>query len=349
MLCYPFLCFNACYSHFCFTMGWKNMINTFITPLRQLFRWPPYTKQAQAQVELRRRQVYIFPTKQGFAFIFVLFILLIGSMNYNNNMGYLLTFTLGSMMLVSILHTHRMLHGLRIEAGQTHSVFAGERVLFQLCLDNRHHVARFDLHFQVQTPLKTWEEVAICNVPENQKNHINLPIASYRRGRFALPRIRISSVFPLGLFEVWSYVFIENEAIIYPNPVGQRTFPVRQHADHAAQGQHPSPQGEDFIGYRNYKTGDSPRHIDWKAAARGQEGLIKQFGGHSTHSFTFSWADVQHLENIDSAISQLALWVNMAETQQLPYGLQLPHLDLKQGYGDTHYHHCLTALALYQG
>ncbi|OUD15006.1 DUF58 domain-containing protein [Thioflexithrix psekupsensis] len=325
------------------------MTHTLMTSLRQLFHWPPYRQSPQAVVELRRRQVYIFPTKQGFAFIFVLFILLIGSMNYNNNMGYLLTFTLGSMMLVSILHTHRMLHGLRIEAGQTHSVFAGERVLFQLGLDNRHHAARFDLHFKVQTPLNTWDEVVVVNVPDNQKINVNLPIASYRRGRLALPRLRISSVFPLGLFEVWSYIFIESEAIVYPNPVGQRVFPVRQEARQSTQGQHPSLQGEDFVGYRNYKTGDSPRHIDWKAAARGQEGLIKQFGGHSTDSFTFSWADVQHLENIDRAVSQLSLWINMAEKQQLPYGLQLPHLDLKQGYGDSHYNRCLTALALYQG
>src|SRR5690606_14124150 len=59
-----------------------------------------------------RRRVYIFFTRPGLLFLITLVVMLLGAVNYTNSMAYLLTFLLGSLLLVCILHTHRNLRGL---------------------------------------------------------------------------------------------------------------------------------------------------------------------------------------------------------------------------------------------
>lgn len=308
---------------------------------------PSHTQAQTGSVLFDRRHVYIFPTKQGFMFAFALLVMLLGSMNYNNNMGYMLVFILGSMALVSILHTHRMLHGLRIEAGHTDPAFAGDAVSFQLWLNNRHLPARFALTWQHCNP--KWQNIApiTLNIPADQRQVLTLKLPSQRRGRLKLGRLKVSSEFPLGLFKVWSYVHLDLAATIYPKPLGQRALPRGERSEAQGEGQHTDSMGDDFIGYRDYKTGDSPRHIDWKAVARGQEWLIKQFGGAGAPSLVFNWSQVQHLGDIEAALSQLCLWVLMAEDQQACYGLTLPHIEIEPDYGEAHRERCLTALALY--
>ncbi|MGD8886577.1 MAG: DUF58 domain-containing protein, partial [Gammaproteobacteria bacterium] len=55
-------------------------------------------------VDLTQRRIFILPTRQGILFAIVLVIMLIGSINYNNSLGYLLTFLLASVAVVSILY-----------------------------------------------------------------------------------------------------------------------------------------------------------------------------------------------------------------------------------------------------
>jgi len=58
---------------------------------------------------LTQRRLYILPTKQGLAFALLLFIMLLGSINYSNSLGYFLTFLLASLSVVTIFHTMKML------------------------------------------------------------------------------------------------------------------------------------------------------------------------------------------------------------------------------------------------
>ncbi|OQW93119.1 MAG: hypothetical protein BWK79_12810, partial [Beggiatoa sp. IS2] len=101
-----------------------------------------YTVPIQQITVLDRKHIYIVPTRQGLLFALILLVMLMGSINYNNSTGYLFTFLLTSMTMVSILHTHRNLLDLRLEAGKVAPVFVGERASFQLWLDNRGQPAR---------------------------------------------------------------------------------------------------------------------------------------------------------------------------------------------------------------
>ena len=58
---------------------------------------------------LTQRNVYILPTRAGFMFGFTLLVLLLASINYQLNLGYVLTFLLAGSGVVSMHLTHATL------------------------------------------------------------------------------------------------------------------------------------------------------------------------------------------------------------------------------------------------
>ena len=63
-------------------------------------------------VRLRRGRIYILPTPLGIAYAVMLFAMVLGGMNYGNNLGLALAFLLASLGLVVMHHCHGTLAGL---------------------------------------------------------------------------------------------------------------------------------------------------------------------------------------------------------------------------------------------
>jgi uncharacterized protein (DUF58 family) len=307
--------------------------------------------------EITKQRVYIMPTRHGAVFGLMLIAMLLGAVNYNNSMAYILTFLLCSLALVTLLHTCRNLAGLAINQAPASAVFPGELAKFPLILDNRNSQLRLSISF-IKTTKKwrlladvltsTGNEVPItsCDVDTNAFNHIELPVKAEQRGLLYAGRIKVFTTFPLGLFKAWSYIEMKQPCLVYPKPAGQNHFPAYKLTE--ATGSQGSASGtDDFIGFRNYQTGDSIKDIAWKAYAQ-QKGLfIKRFSGSGADKLHLSWADVAALADIETRLSQLCHWIIEAESQSLQYSLELPELFIDSGHGEEHLHQCLSALAKY--
>jgi len=88
-----------------------------------------------APVTLVQRRIFILPTRHGYGFGFVVLILLLASINYSLSLGFVLTFLLGSMAGVAMLHTWRNLAHLKLRPGRCDPVFAGETAYFGVTLE----------------------------------------------------------------------------------------------------------------------------------------------------------------------------------------------------------------------
>src|SRR5579862_5584536 len=95
------------------------------------------------------------------------------------------------------------------------------------------------------------------------------------------------------------------------------------------------------------RPGESQRHIDWKAVARGQPLLVEQFAGEHDEKIYLDWETLPLLGD-EERLSQLALWVIKAERSRCLYGLKIPGLFIPPARGEAHYHRCLGALAVYR-
>ncbi|MCZ6719771.1 MAG: DUF58 domain-containing protein [Gammaproteobacteria bacterium] len=307
-------------------------------------------------VRLDRHQVFILPTRYGYTFAIALLVMLFGSINYNNNLGYLLTFLLGSLMLVTILHTYRNLAGLTVYGATVTPVFAGDEAVFRICLDNRGSDARFAVALErwpkrekkngsPRHPSKGESLPTLVDVPNDQLLSASVPVPAVKRGRLTLGRLKLSTGFPLGLFCAWSYIDPGLSCLVYPRPAGQHALPST--IPDGTEARAGSQAGtEDFLGFRHYIPGDSTRYIAWKAVARGQRLLIKRFGG-SGAALWLSWANVAHLPHDEARLSQLCLWVIGAHAEGLRYSLRVPGTIRPLDHGEGHRRECLEALALY--
>ncbi len=90
--------------------------------------------------------------RPGVAFGVVTLILLIGSINYMLQLGYLLTFLVASMAVVGMHNTHSNLAQIVLRGVQVEPVYAGDVAAFEINVTNPTTVDRFALRFSFATP-----------------------------------------------------------------------------------------------------------------------------------------------------------------------------------------------------
>ena len=301
-----------------------------------------------AAYELNRRRVFIFPTRFGLSFFAVLMVMLIGSINYNNNLGFLLTFLLGSLALVAILHTYRNLAGLKLRVRGARSVFAGQATKFMLQLDNLAGAERIGINVTFAAEpqeVSPRSNLATTNVPSAGSQTVDLGVQTTHRGSLELGQIVVASHYPLGLFRAWANYDANVSATVFPRLQGNRELPFDTAHAISNSGAH-SHGTDDFIGLRNYIPGDSSRRIHWKAVARDQQTTVKQFSGSAPREVTLNWVETPQT-TLEPRLSQLALWIVEAQVQGLTFSLVLPNESFRPAQGESHRQRCLHALAHY--
>lgn len=298
---------------------------------------------------LRFRRIFILPTRQGMGFAGAVSVMLLGSINYDNALGYVLSFMLISAGLVSMLHAVRNLAGLRLTRRESVPVFAGDTAHFGLRVDNSGQRKRFGVLARLGAGQRRHREddpVVHFGVDADNVELIELPGVTSRRGWCAPGPVTIATRFPFGLFRAWSRIDIGLRCLVYPRPLGEQALPACEPETSGEQGA--SGAGEDeFAGLRDYHQGDSARRVHWKAVARGQGVPVKVFSGAASGVALLRWQDVR-AEDVEARLSQLSRWVLDAEERNLRYGLCLPSVELAPDNGERHRHRCLEALALYE-
>lgn len=294
-------------------------------------------------VVLTQRRVYVLPTRAGLGYAAALLVMLIGSINYNLGLGYLLTFLLAGLGVVAILHTFRNLVSLKVSPGRTPPVFAGGTAAFHLTLAS--NVERRAIRLWI----KGSDDTTI-DLPENEDADTCLRIPADRRGWLDLPRIGLETVWPLGLIRAWAYCAPAARCLVYPKAANDA--PPLPWARSRETGRHGGGgRGrDDFAGFRDHQPADPPRHIAWKVAARlGEDAplLTKQFEGATAASrLWLDWEDLAGLE-AEARLSILTRWALDAHASGFEWGLRLPGASLAPSSGQAHLDDALKALALH--
>ncbi len=310
------------------------------TILKHKFRnWAFRRTVETGTVILNQRRIYIIPSRQGFGFAFVLVLMLLGDINYNLSLGYVLTFLLATTGGMTMLHAFRNMALLEIHAGYVEPVFAGELAKFVFHFNNPGKLPRYQIHLQDDAG-----NHIVFDLQEQHSTPIELAIPTVQRGWQDSGRLTLYTRFPLGLFHAWSYIHFEVRCLVYPKPAPPQPLPPASAEDGA--GKMMAAGDEDFAGLRNYVTGDAMPRIAWKALAREQGLQVKQF---STLQGQELWLDWSLLPDIapERKLELLTRWILDAELQDIRYGLKLPDSEFQPAHGQSHRKECLRALALY--
>jgi uncharacterized protein (DUF58 family) len=307
---------------------------------KQQFRnWAFRRTVETGTVVLNQRRIYILPTRQGFAFAFTLLLMLLGDINYNLSLGYVLTFLLTTTAGMTMLHAFRNMAQLEIHAGYVDSVFAGEQAKFVFHFNNPGRLDRYQIHLQDDEGHHT-----VFDLPAQRSTPVELTIPARQRGWLDSGRLTLHTRFPLGLFHAWSYLHFEVKCLVYPKPAAPQPLPATSVQD--GTGKTTAAGDEDFSGLRNYAAGDAMPRIAWKAFAREQGLQVKQFSAPQGRSLWLDWSQLPNIAQ-ERKLELLTRWVLDADAQGLLYGLRLPGGEVPPGHNPTHRAECLRRLALF--
>ncbi|HZM36057.1 MAG TPA: DUF58 domain-containing protein [Burkholderiales bacterium] len=319
------------------------MIGSLIARSPRFANWLyGFTPPERGPVVLVHRRVYIVPARLGWLFGATLVILLIGSINYALSLGFALTFLLAGLGLAGIVHTARNLVRMVVSVGRVEPVFAGESAQFRIYLDGR---AAFERPSILARHLASGSQLVV-DVAPGSPAEVVLAVPAPRRGWLQLGRVMLETRYPLGLFRAWSYVEPDARCLVYPRPERSALPPPVAEATFGAL-RSPTPGNDDFAGLRAYQRSDSPRHVAWKAVARSEDMLTKQFTGEAAAELWLDWRLLGG-QPVEQRLSRLAGWVLAADREGTPFGLRMPGAEIAPARGAAHRSACLQALALFE-
>ncbi len=315
---------------------------------RRADKWLFQLRDAEpGEVQLVSRRVFILPTAAGIGFAVLLLVLLVASTNYNLSLGFALTFAIATCAVVDMVFTYRNLVELRLLAGRSQPVFAGEDVRFELTIFNRGARDRYALHVDF---IEAGEARYVCDVLAGSSAALLLSAKTLERGWLRAPRVRLTTRFPLGLFKAWSYWQPDAKVLVYPFP--EESAPPLPMSGAASEDGHGSAGHDDFAGVRSYQAGDSLRHMAWRQIARldpelGGHLVTKHFEGGAIEELVLDFDAMPRTLDIELRLSRMTRWVLDAEQRALPYGFRMQGRDFAASSGAAHQAACLRALALH--
>jgi uncharacterized protein (DUF58 family) len=309
-------------------------------------------------VTLTQRTVYILPTRPGLMLFLTLVVLLVASINYQLNLGYLLTFLLAGTTLVGMHVCHGTLRGLAMNLIAPHAHYAGASTAFDIKLTNARRSVRHGIGLSLLNPqdmgaqkgaARHW---AWTDVPAQGSSLVQVAFTPARRGLHRLPTLTAETRFPLGTFRVWTVWRPAAQVMVYPAP--ELNPPPLPPGEPRAQGAGSAARAQssgEFDGVRAYRRGDPMKNVLWKKAAKtgeqsGESGglVVRDTQQAQRHEL---WLDIRQAGPLvlEHQLSRLCAWVLQADRIGLDYGLRLSTLEIKPASGEAHKRRCLEALA----
>lgn len=307
-----------------------------------LIRWVTRRHRADGvQAAITRDRVYILPTRQGYLLLLILLAMLLGSINYSNNMAFLLTFLIAGIGHNAMWYTHRNLLGLRLKVLPIAPVFAGESANVRVRAEDDAGRDREALHMTIGA-----HHSRSAHLEARGSSEFEIPLAPLPRGSHGLPRQRIATRYPLGLLEAWTWLTLDSEILVYPRPIAGTPVTLAPDASHGEQAEVRAALEGAPDEIREYQPGDPPARIAWKAVARTGRLMVRDA---SIGAGRPIWLDWDHLPgtDIELRLSVLCHEVLEANAAGHSYGLRIPGKSLGPGIGPEHLANCLRALAVF--
>lgn len=163
----------------------------------------------------------------------------------------------------------------------------GETIIFYVAVDNHASLPRFMVELVDRLPFDASPAGGVTTLglitylPGRSRRQFALPVRCEKRGAYQLGPCGLASSFPLGLVEarrawqdgvcrltVYPQLFPITHLVLRgaPSQIHRSAYPVSEGAG-----------AVEFAGLREYRRGDSPRHVHWPSSARMNQLMVKQF------------------------------------------------------------------------
>ena len=320
-----------------------------LTSLRaRIDGWFLSRRQPSDTLELTQRNVYIVPSRAGWMLAATLLLLLVASINYQLNLGYLLTFLLAGSVAIGMHVCHGTLRGLALRLLVPEPQYAGAAAVFRVVLQNDRRSTRYGIGLAVHRSGQwSWSDV-----PAQGSATVEVAFMPERRGLHPVPTLTAETRFPLGTFRVWTVWRPASRMLVYPAPeLNPPPLPPAEPLE--GQGFAATTRSQlagEYDGVRAYRRGDPLKLVVWKKAAQAQAigsgELVSRDAQQAQRQELWLDARAAGLAAKEPRVSRLCAWVLMADRLGIDYGLKVDGLVVAPSQGEAHRRRCLEGLAL---
>jgi len=315
---------------------------------------------------LSRDNIFIIPSRLGFAFLFLVLVLFLFGTNYQNNIIILVSYLMVSIFMTSMLTSFFNFSGLRFYMPKNSAAFAQQVISIPLELTTNKD--RFDLHFSFEPVFNRIVGNKTIGIADRKNLHlkklscenelatvVNLPYQPIKRGIVDISRLKVSSEYAFGLFTIWTKLDFGHQCTVYPAPkncskyynhlvttgsediTDQQMFVIETNAKKGV---------DEFFELKNYRIGEPISQIAWKQLARGQGHFSKHYKAHQNDDL---WLVLNAMpaRNIEDKL-QLLCWLVLTASQSgRKFGVDLGDMKILPNSGNSHKTNCLKLLANY--
>jgi len=328
--------------------------------------WLKRRVPSRSHHQLSRQNIFIMPTKFGFAYLLFVFLLFLLATNYQNNIIMLMSYLLASFFISVMMHSFYNFSGLGFQSTAKHSGFAKQTINVPVTIiATKQH---FDLTLSFAKQPKQLKQ-SKQSKQQQQKIYLEqchagntevvLPYMAKQRGTVNIGRIKIASEYSFGLFVAWAVLDFSHQITVYPQPkkINANQYRLAGQDSQNANSTNYANQSaglDDFSELKNYVLGESRARIAWKQFARGQGRYTKHY---QSQQGSLPWLKLSEMPsaNLESQLSYLCYLVLEYSHSEQRFGLDLTvngsssasDVDKKfaPNVGFVHQNACLTALA----
>jgi len=300
---------------------------------------------ATNQVITNHRQTYVLPNRFGYLLLLITLLMMIAATNYQNSMAFLLTFFLVALGFNNLLINYRNLVDLEIRIFPCTAVHVGQTLKIPVSVkrlsDREHYSVGLGTKDSVQK---------IFDITSTSETNTSVDFFPTQRGWYQPERFYLVTSYPFGLLRVWSWFRCKQQYLIYPKPEVPPAIDNQLGHRSEANSHEQMAGNEDFFSIRDYQQGDSKRAIHWRAYAREQGLVTKEFSEPKGDNEYFDYQmfnTIDPYNRIELRLSWLCYLIVEAHRKQRPFGLILPSINIAPDMSTQHLNSCLTALALF--
>jgi len=294
-----------------------------------------FSKRSRS-IKLGYKNLYVFPNKFGFYWIFSLILLFILGTNLEANLTIVISYLMSVILVVNLFLAHFNLHGLEIFAEPQEINFAESPIKYNLIFKSKILRNKILLKFiQDNSP-----PLIIQKIEGEMCRSINA--REKLRGVYYPEIIYGKSSAPMSLFNCWFYWKPEEKIIVAPKSIP----PINKSSETSkSQGKSTSKNGigDEFSYLKNYRKGESKSSIDWKSFSKTNKLSTKEFMNSNSH---IKLLKLNINYPIEKSLQFLCFEIRKEYKNGNFYSVDMQNgLFMKEGIGYKHYRSCLITLA----
>ncbi|MBI5674350.1 MAG: DUF58 domain-containing protein [Nitrospirae bacterium] len=214
-------------------------------------------------------------TKEGKRFLIAVALIGFASVNTGNNLIYLIFSMMLSLLVISFVIAAINLRKIECTADFEEPLYANTPFEIKIAFHNKKIIPSYSI--AIVFPLDISRQLYIPVIKKGRKTENFYNVLTMKRGRYFLEHLKLRTGFPFVFMNLYKDMDYGKELIVYPEIIDVssllKDIPLQSSE---REGMRIS-TGGDFLLSREYVYGEESKNIDWKATARTQKTMVKEF------------------------------------------------------------------------